>query len=44
LRKEVVVVGNYDALEVWNRKAWHSYEKELDASAAETAQRLAGGG
>jgi MraZ protein len=44
LRKEVVLVGNYSSLEVWNRKAWHSYEKELDASASETAQRLAGGG
>ena len=44
LRKEVVVVGNYTSLEVWNRKAWHSYEKELDASASETAQRLAKGG
>jgi MraZ protein len=43
LKKEVVVVGNYDSLEVWNRKAWQSYEKELDASASETAQRLAGG-
>jgi MraZ protein len=44
LKKEVVVVGNHDALEVWNRKAWQSYEKELDASASETAQRLAAGG
>jgi transcriptional regulator MraZ len=44
LRKEIVVVGNYDSLEVWNRKAWLSYEKELDASAAETAQRVAQGG
>jgi MraZ protein len=44
LKKEVVVVGNYDALEVWNKKAWQAYETELDASASETAQRLAGGG
>jgi DNA-binding transcriptional regulator/RsmH inhibitor MraZ len=44
LKKEVVVVGNYDSLEVWNRRAWQSYEKELDASASETAQKLAGGG
>jgi MraZ protein len=44
LRKEVVVVGNYDSIEVWNRKAWQTYEKEIDASASETAQRLAGGG
>ena len=43
LRKEVVVVGNYDLIEVWNRKTWDSYERELDASAIETAQRLAGG-
>jgi DNA-binding transcriptional regulator/RsmH inhibitor MraZ len=43
LKKEVVVVGNYDSLEVWNKKAWQAYEKDLDASASETAQRLAGG-
>jgi transcriptional regulator MraZ len=44
LHKEVVVVGNYDSLEVWSRKAWRSYERELGTSASETAQRLAGGG
>jgi transcriptional regulator MraZ len=44
LKKEVVVVGNYDSLEVWNRKDWLTYEKELDASASATAQKLAGGG
>jgi MraZ protein len=44
LGKEVVVVGNYDSIEVWDREVWHSYERELDATASETAQRLAGGG
>jgi MraZ protein len=44
LSKEVVVVGNFDSLEVWDRGTWQSYERELDASASETAQRLAQGG
>jgi MraZ protein len=44
LRKEVSVIGNYDAIEVWDRDAWRRYEQELDESASETAQRLAGGG
>lgn len=44
LRKDVVVVGNYDTIEVWDRETWRTYERELDESASETAQRLAGGG
>jgi MraZ protein len=44
LRKEVVVVGNFDAIEVWDREAWAKYEQEADASAAESAQRLAANG
>jgi MraZ protein len=44
LSKDVVVVGNFDSIEVWDRGTWQSYERELDASASETAQRLAGGG
>lgn len=44
LRKEVTVVGSHTAVEVWDREKWHAYERELDATAAETAQRLAGEG
>jgi MraZ protein len=44
LQKEVVVVGNYNAIEVWSRETWQAYERELDATASETAERLAGGG
>jgi MraZ protein len=44
LQKEVAVVGNYDAIEVWSRERWQAYERELDATASETAERLAGGG
>jgi MraZ protein len=44
LRKDVIVVGNYDTIEVWDREAWSDYERELDETASETAQRLAGGG
>ena len=42
LRKEVTVVGSYTAIEVWDREAWQAYERKLDESASETAQRLAG--
>jgi MraZ protein len=41
LEKEVVVVGNYNSIEVWNRETWRAYERELDATASETAERLA---
>jgi MraZ protein len=44
LRKEVVVVGNYNCIEVWGRDSWREYEREADATAQETAERLAGGG
>jgi transcriptional regulator MraZ len=42
LRREVSVVGSYTSIEVWDRETWHEYERELEASAAETASRLAG--
>jgi MraZ protein len=40
--KEVVIVGNYNSIEVWSRETWRAYESELDSTASETAQRLAG--
>jgi MraZ protein len=43
LRKEVVVVGNLGEIEVWDREAWSRYEEEADATAPESAQRLAAG-
>jgi MraZ protein len=43
LRKEIVVVGNFSELEVWDRDTWLSYERDADATAAESAQRLASG-
>jgi MraZ protein len=44
LRKEVVVVGNGNSIEVWDGKGWAKYARELDASAGEVAQRLAASG
>jgi MraZ protein len=41
LRKEVTVVGNYTTIEVWDRETWQEYERDVDASAPETARRLA---
>jgi MraZ protein len=43
LRKEVVVVGNLNEIEIWDREAWLSYQHQADATAAESAQRLASG-
>jgi MraZ protein len=44
LGKEVVVLGNYNCMEVWNRETWRDYEREADATALEMAERLVGGG
>ncbi len=42
LSKDVVVVGNFNSIEIWDSERWASYEKELDASAEQAAQRLSG--
>jgi transcriptional regulator MraZ len=42
LAKDVVVVGNFDEIEVWDKERWAAYERELDASAEQAARRLSG--
>jgi MraZ protein len=43
LRKEVVVIGCDDRIEVWDRNRWRSYEQESDGTVGDSAQRLAAG-
>lgn len=38
--KEVVVVGNVDHLEVWDRERWHSHQQELDSEIVGIAESL----
>lgn len=42
LKKDVVVVGNLDSIEVWSKQGWADYAKHLDASAEQAARRLSG--
>ena len=39
IEKDVVVVGNIDHLEVWDRKAWADHQRELD----EGVRKVTGG-
>lgn len=40
LGKEVVIVGNDDHLELWDRTQWATYEAELDATVAQTVEKI----
>jgi MraZ protein len=42
LAKDVTVIGVRKRLEVWDRKNWARTEQEMNATAAESAQRLSG--
>jgi transcriptional regulator MraZ len=39
-----VVIGVADHLEIWAPKAWAAHDAEIEESAAEIAEKLAGGG
>jgi MraZ protein len=41
LGREVVVVGVYDRLEIWDRAAWRAQQAEAEGSAEHVAERLA---
>lgn len=41
LKREVVVAGVYDHLEIWDRPAWREHLKEVEGSAESVAERLA---
>jgi division/cell wall cluster transcriptional repressor MraZ len=38
-----LVIGVADHLEIWNTTAWANHDAEIDATAAEIAEELAGG-
>jgi MraZ protein len=41
IRREVVVAGIGDHLEIWDRAAWRDHVKEFEGSAEDVAERLA---
>ncbi len=41
LKREVVVAGLYDHLEIWDRDAWRAQVIEVEGSAEHVAERLA---
>jgi MraZ protein len=41
LKREVVVAGVYDHLEIWDRAAWRAELEEVEGSAEHVAERLA---
>jgi MraZ protein len=42
LSREVTVAGVYDHLEIWDRAAWRAEMQEVEGSAEDVAERLAG--
>ena len=40
LNKEVVVIGVYDRLELWDKKAWEVYRANMERTSNEVAERL----
>jgi MraZ protein len=41
LRRDVVVAGVHDHVEIWDRESWRSQLAELEGSAEDVAERLA---
>jgi MraZ protein len=41
LKKDVVVAGVYDHVEIWDRAAWRAHLEEVEGSAEHVAERLA---
>lgn len=40
LKKKVVIMGVYDRLEIWDEGCWQKYQKQVEASGDEIAERL----
>jgi MraZ protein len=40
LKKEVVVAGLYNRIEIWDRDAWQSYKTKTESSSEEIAEKL----
>jgi len=41
LGREVVVLGVYDHLEIWDRAVWRDQRQSVEGSAEDVAERLA---
>jgi MraZ protein len=41
LKKDVVVAGVYDHVEIWDRASWRAHLEEVEGSAEHVAERLA---
>jgi len=41
LKRDVVVAGVYDHLEIWDRSAWRTQLREIEGSVEDVAERLA---
>jgi MraZ protein len=44
LGRDLVLIGNLDTIEVWNRDLWRKEESRLEEATPELAKRLSGGG
>ena len=44
MRKETVIVGILERLEIWDIKSWEKMRKELEAKGEEIAEKLTGSG
>ena len=40
LKKEVVIVGSYDYIEIWDKDKYHTYLEKLEKQAEQIAERL----
>ncbi|MBT4681111.1 MAG: division/cell wall cluster transcriptional repressor MraZ [Candidatus Pacebacteria bacterium] len=40
LKKDLVIVGSYERIEIWNRDSYHQYLTQIEAQAEEIAERL----
>ncbi|MBI4836897.1 MAG: division/cell wall cluster transcriptional repressor MraZ [Candidatus Portnoybacteria bacterium] len=40
LKKNVVVVGIYSRLEIWNEEKWNAYKKRMESEVGNMAERL----
>lgn len=40
LKKEAVITGVYDRLEIWDKATWEKYRVEMEATSTEIAERL----
>jgi len=41
LKRDVVIAGVYDHLEIWDRSAWQAQMKEIEEQAEDAAERVA---